>query len=271
MNSVTHIRDINDPRISIYRSLKVRDLKKEGVFIAESERVVTEMLKRDFKVISCLATKNAYGRLKRHLRFVNAPIFIGKKNDLKNIIGFRFHQGVLVAAEMPKRLSAEKVLAAMKKDHTLVALNNVTDPQNVGLITRNAAAFGADAMLIDKNTCDPFYRKSMRVSVGAAFKLPIAYKITLAPILKWLKKSFNTRIIVTMPVTGSKDLDDINLSGNICLVFGNEKEGVDRDVLKVADERVKIPLTRDADSINVACASSIFLYEAFAKKTTLRR
>jgi TrmH family RNA methyltransferase len=149
-----------------------------------------------------------------------------------------------------------------KRRIVLVALNAINDPENVGLIVRNAAAFGAQALIVDNATYDPYYRRSVRVSMGTIFKLPVYYEDDLASSLMWIKKNCNTRIIAAIPVRGTKDVAKTDFSGNICLVFGNEDKGVSRSVSRICNTKVRIPISRAVDSLNVASASAVFLYAA---------
>lgn len=257
------IKNINDPRVSMFHSLKGKDLENEGIFIAEGKRVAERLLEAGIEVVSCLTTDKVYKKFKLLLRKAEkngVPVYVGNKKDLGKIIGFRFHQGILIAAKAPERKKTEDVVKKKKKGHLLVALNNITDPENVGLIVRNAGAFGADAIIVDGRTCSPYYRKSVRVAMGVIFNLPLAYEGSLVPKLKWLKKEFGTRIIVTSPAARNKNISNIDTSGNICLVFGNEGEGVSPEISRLADLKVKIPVSSWVDSINVACASSVFLH-----------
>ena len=270
MAPVITVKNIDDPRLTPYRFLKGKDLKKQGIFIAEGTRVVKELLKGKFRILSFLTTGHVYKKLKKTLRGTvksRVPVYIGETKDLAKITGFRFHQGILASAKIPeKRTLTEIAKKIPRRGHLLVAFNSVTDPQNVGLIVRNAGGFGADAIIVDKRTCDPYYRKSVRVSIGAIFKLPVAYEDNLPASLRRLKKNFNTKIIATSPGYGTIPLEKCDFSGNVCLVFGNEGEGLSREILKLADRKVKIPLSSAVDSLNVACSSTVFLYKAALAK-----
>lgn len=266
MKKITVIQDINDPRIAPYRSLKTKHPEQDGTFIAESAPVVQALLNTSLEITSCLTTEKFYKTfLERSpsARKKNIDTYLMKKEDIEDIIGFRFHHGIMMAVRSPEKNSIKDLLENRHGDHLLVALNGIHDPQNLGLIIRNAAAFGANALIVDGGTYEPYYRKTVRISMGAIFNIPIAYEPDLTGAFKHLKKEFNTKIIVTSPGEDNTDLAHIDLSGNICIVLGNELSGVSPDVLEAADQAVKIPILSDrADSLNVACTSSIFLYQA---------
>ncbi|MFA6079397.1 MAG: RNA methyltransferase [Candidatus Omnitrophota bacterium] len=240
-------------------------MEKDGIFIAEGPRVVKALSKTNIEAISSLATEYSYKKYRPYLLKLvkrGAPVYISDNDTIEDVIGFRFHQGLMVAARSPKKLPFSMIAGEQRSARLLVALDRVNDPQNVGLVVRNAAAFGADALIVDPGSYDPYYRKAVRVSVGSIFNLPVAYETEIAPFLKRLKKDYDTRIIVTSPGHGATDIKKTDLSGNVCFVFGNEDTGVSDKVLKLADRIVKVPISRNVDSLNVACTSAICLHEA---------
>ena len=260
------LANIDSPQLSPFCSLKVRLPRKEKVFIVESRPAVLSLLKTDLKIISCLTTQRIYkefcvkikGFKKRKI-----PAFLLDKKDIEKLIGFRFHQGILIAVKIPKKKSLKQLLKDTKKPYLFAALNNVHDSQNVGLIIRNSAAFSAGAIIVDRLTHEPFYRKVVRVSMGSIFKTRIAYEDNLEVVLKDIKKKQKVKIIVPLLKGARKDIGDVDFSGNVCFVFGNEAEGVSKKIIDLADETVRIPhCFKNIQSLNVACASAIFLYEA---------
>jgi tRNA G18 (ribose-2'-O)-methylase SpoU len=269
MASFINVTDIDDERIAIYRSLKGRQLAREGAFIAEGPKVVKALVKSGIKIISCLTTEYFYKKFRPALLKLaknKVPVYLMPREGVEKVIGFSFHQGLMVACRIPPKPSPERVLKGLKKPHLLIALNGVNDPENVGLIARNMAAFGASAMIVDRKTYDPYYRRAVRVSMGAIFGFSVIYAEELSPLFKWLKGTFGTRIIATHLGPGSKEIDDVDLTRNVCVVFGNEDKGVDKAALAASDIAVRIPMTRGVDSLNVACASSIILREAFMSR-----
>lgn len=263
------ICDIEDPRVSIYRSLKNKSLRRDGIFIAEGSRVAEHLLKSDVSILSCLTTKKCYDDFKGRLSVLakaGAPIYIAPKDVVADIIGFDFHQGLMMAARLPKPQNLATIARQIRQPHLLVALDRINDPENVGLIARNAAAFGADCLIVDRSTHNPFYRRAVRVSMGTIFKLPVAHETDMASALKRLKKEYKTRIIVASPGAKNKHIDSVDLRGNICLVFGNEDRGISAPVWRIADELVQIRMSNRVNSLNVACASAIFLQRASAQR-----
>jgi tRNA G18 (ribose-2'-O)-methylase SpoU len=267
MANIIRIDRPDDERLGIYSSLKGKHMEKDGIFIAEGPRVVKALSNTGIEAISCLTTEYSYKKALPYLSKLvkhGAPVYIAAKHIIEEIIGFRFHQGLMVAARSPRKLPFDMPGDKRRSAHLLVALDCVNDPENVGLIVRNASAFGADALIVGPGSYDPYYRKAVRVSIGSIFRLPVAYENNIAASLKRLKKDLGTRIIVTSPGRGSVDISLSDLSGNICFVFGNEDTGVSKEVMRLADLIVKVPTSRNVDSLNVACTSAICLYRAAA-------
>lgn len=264
-SDLTIIKDPDDPRIAAYSSLKGKKLERDGIFIAEGEKVVLSLINSGCKIASCLTAKGAVPRYKSLLARAakkGAGIYVASDELIEDIIGFRFHKGIMAVGRCPEKLTAATSLKNFKSPLLLVALNAINDPQNVGLIARNAAAFGAGALIVDNATYDPYYRKAVRVSMGTIFDLPVCYEDDLASSLIGLKKKYNLRVIAATPGRGAKDISGVKLSGNVCFVFGNEDKGVSRPVLDIADAKVRIPIRDTVDSLNVASASAVCLYEA---------
>ncbi len=259
------IKDQGDPRLEAYNSLKGKVLEREGIFIAEGEKVVKSMIESSCRIASCLTAGGAITRYKSLLNKMakrGVPVYVAADELVEKIIGFRFHKGIMAVGYCPEKLPVSDILKRPKPPLFLAALNAINDPQNVGLIVRNAAAFGAQALIVDNATYDPYYRKAVRVSMGTIFGLPVCYENDLGSSLTRLKKKYGMRIIAADPGKGAGDIAKVDLSGNICFVFGNEDKGISRSVLRIADARVRIPISKAVDSLNVASASAVCLYEA---------
>ncbi|MDP2929360.1 MAG: RNA methyltransferase [Candidatus Omnitrophota bacterium] len=272
-SSFVAIKDPGDPRLAAYNSLKGKSLERDGIFIAEGEKVIKSMVESGCRIASSLTARGVitrYGSLLAIMAKRGALVYVAADKLIEEIIGFRFHKGIMAVGHCPKKLTVSAALKGPKRPLFIVALNAVNDPQNVGLIARNAAAFGVQALIVDHATYDPYYRKAVRVSMGAIFRLPVCYEEDLAPSLIQLKKRHNTRIIAATPGRGTSDISKVELSGTICFVFGNEDKGISSRVLSIADAKVRIPISKNVDSLNVASASAVCLYEASRYRSQLR-
>lgn len=263
--NLTDIKDPFDPRLAAYSSLKGKMLEREGIFIAEGEKVVKSMVESGCRIASCLTSAGTISRYRPILTKISkigTAVYVADNKIIEEIIGFRFHKGIMAVGYCPEKLTACEVLEKPKRPLFLAALNAINDPQNVGLIVRNASAFGVRALIVDKATYDPYYRKAVRVSMGTIFRLPVCYESDLRTSLLKLKKKYNMRIIVATPGKTAKDISKTDLSGNVCFVFGNEDKGIERKILNIADAKVRIKISKAVDSLNVASASAVCLYEA---------
>jgi tRNA G18 (ribose-2'-O)-methylase SpoU len=276
--------DPHDPRIAAYRSLKGKALEREGIFIAEGEKVVRSLIDSRHRIESCLISRETRSRYKPLVALMakrGARVYVESNRSIEDIIGFRFHKGIMAVGHCPEKLKLSEALkevephrakvrgslppdtsaGGIRSPAIFVALDSINDPQNVGLIARSARAFGAAALIVDGSSYDPYYRKAIRVSMGTIFSLPVYYEDDLRKTLLWLGKKHNTRIVAATPGRGSIDIARAKLSGNICLVLGNEDKGVSAKILNIADVKVRIPISKSVDSLNVASACAICLYE----------
>lgn len=172
------IDDPADPRVAAYMDIRERDLAgRQGRFVAEGKVVLNVLFSaRRFEVELVLLLENRLAGMADTLRLAPAglPVYVASNEVLDRIAGFHMHRGVLAIGRKRSAESVETVLAALPRQTLVVVLVGISNHDNMGSIFRNAAAFGADAVLLDETCCDPLYRKAIRVSVGAALKVPFA-------------------------------------------------------------------------------------------------
>lgn len=159
-----------------------------------------------------------------------------------------------------------KAVLSKKDEHLFVAVDKLESAENTGVIVRNCAAFGVDAFITGETSTDPYLRRSVRNSMGTVFKLPVLYSQNLPRTLLDLKNKHGFTIIAAHPRQDSIPLYDMECRGNICIVLGNEGLGICAEVLKVCDLMVTIPMISGIDSLNVACANAVMLYEIIRRK-----
>jgi tRNA G18 (ribose-2'-O)-methylase SpoU len=232
--------------------------------VAEGEKVVLRLLMSPVRVVSLLTTEEWWNRLAdRELRALPRPadIFLGPLPLLRTIVGFNLHQGIMAVGEVP----AEPPPDALPMPHLLVALDGLVLSENVGVIVRNCGAFGADGVIAGETSGSPYLRRAVRNSMGAVFHLRIFHPPVLREFLESLKSAFGTRIIAA-DASGDTLLQETDFQGNVCLVAGNEDQGIAPAIREVCDVRVRIPMSGVTDSLNVSNAVAVFLYQA-----TMRR
>ncbi len=260
MSDAIQIDSIDDPRLAVYRNLKDRQIARlDGRFIAEGEHVVRRLLQSDFPVESVLAGRRVAQRIAPAVR-PPTPLLVVPDELMNRIVGFRFHGGVIGCGRRIPSPPMEKVLPPVGKPSTLVICPDLISHENLGSLIRTAAALGVDAMILGPRCCDPFYRLSVRVSMGTIFRLPIVRSENLLADLEALRRRFGYELIATVPDDHAEPLSPTPAPSRIALMFGNEAQGLDAPMIAACDRRVRIPMRAGVDSLNISVAAGIFLH-----------
>jgi tRNA G18 (ribose-2'-O)-methylase SpoU len=247
---------LDDPRLVDYRHLKERSLNAEGGrFVAESERVVRRLLASGIEVCSLLVTPPRLAAMADVLtdeqRF---PVYVASQGVIDGIAGFHVHRGCLAIGERPT------ARAITEGARVVVAVEDLVDVDNLGAIVRNAAAFGAGALLLSPRAADPFYRKGIRVSLGSVFSLPIIRLARWPDDLVALRRQHGFSIVGAVLVPGAIPLTGLKPPARSLLLLGAEGPGLSAEAIAICDHLVTIPMAAGADSLNVATAGAVFLY-----------
>ena len=252
----------DDPRIAGFRDIRERDLTgRLGMFLAEGE-VVLNVLMSDRSlcrpVALLLDTKRVDGLAGLLARVTEGtPVYVASQAVLDRIAGFHLHRGILALGEKPPARTLEACLQGLGPDAVVVAACGIGNHDNMGGVLRNAAAFGAGAVLLDAHCCDPFYRKAIRVSVGAALRTPMATGLDPLAMVERLKAA-GFRVLALTP--GASDpLDAMPRGGKVAIVLGPEGPGLSATVLERC-QPVGIPMSGGFDSLNVSVACGIALH-----------
>lgn len=252
------IERADDPRISAYAHVGDHDwLRSRGLFVAEGRLVVRRLLESGrFPVHSILLTPAALQSFGAALD-TDAPVLIAAPEVLNQVTGFNFHRGCLALAQRP---ADDAATARFDRADLLLALEGVGNPDNVGGLFRVAAAFGVDGVLLDPTSGDPFYRKAVRTSMGAALDVPFE-RVAPWPGALDEYKGMGFTIAALTPRPGGRPLADFarESSGPIVLLVGAEGPGLSDGALAVADALVRIPISPSVDSLNVVVAAGIAL------------
>jgi tRNA G18 (ribose-2'-O)-methylase SpoU len=250
--ATSFVTDPADPRLDDYRDLRDRRLNEEGGrFVAESELVVRQLLRSGLRVHSVLVTAPRLHTLEAELGAVE--VLVAPQEVLDGVTGFHVHRGCLAIGERP----AAAAIPAQAR--AVVVLEDLVDVDNLGSMARNAAALGADALLLSPRCADPFYRKAIRVSTGAVFTLPIARAERWPDDLRALKERGFT--LVAAVVGGdATPIQAYSPPARFALVLGAEGPGLSEGTRRICDARVTIPMTAGADSLNVATAGAVLLH-----------
>lgn len=257
------ITDPDDPRVSAFRNIRERDLVgREGRFIAEGKVVLDVLLSAGrFPVESILVLENRLPGLAGTLNQAAAgvPVYVASARVMDAIAGFHIHRGILALGRRRPAETAEAVLAGSPSDAALVVvLVGIANHDNVGAIFRNAAAFGADAVLLDSTCCDPLYRKATRVSVGATLKVPFAGGQSIEELLEALDRHDFTPIALSP--RGTQDIRMMERPRRAALFLGTEGDGLPHALMEKM-RTARIAMAPGFDSLNVATAAAIALHE----------
>jgi len=262
------ISSSDDPRIAPYRGVKERDLiREQGRFIVEGAVTLAKLGSR-FPVESLFLAENRVEPMAGMLAKLDpgVPVYVATQAVMDSITGFHIHRGVLALARRGEEPRVEELLAGFDRAQklTLLTLITLANHDNVGACFRNAAALGADAVLLDEASCDPLYRKSIRVSAGAALSLPFARSGDGASILSALDAA-EVECWALTP-SGGDVVQTLEPPRRVALVLGAEGPGLPEDLMARC-RRVSIPMTPGMDSLNVATAGAITLAHVFAKRS----
>ncbi len=261
------IRDLDLPELEPYRTLRrPEDHWRRRIFVAEGEKVVRRLMQSGLNIISFLMTAQWKHQIFSDEASATAPVYIASKALLETIVGFPLHQGIMAVAKMPDEGSLEELLS-IRKEPLIVALDGVVNAENVGVAIRSCAAFGADAILVDQTSSSPWLRRSVRNSMGGIFQIQSFHVPDLTQKLVEFKQKYGMRIIAAHP-GGNSQLSSTDLKRGIVLVFGNEGFGLSERILNVADCAVSIPMRNSTDSLNIASAVAVFLYEASRQRNS---
>lgn len=250
----------DDARVAPYVNLKDADLRHlEGAFIAEGLLVVERLLEHAPALVrSLLVTERRYDRVAPLLERsgLDVPVFAASQAVMNALVGFSIHRGVLALAARPTPVSLDDV---SRLGPTILVLERLNNHDNVGGAFRNAAAFGADAIILDPQCADPLYRRSIRVSMGTTFTVPWTRAEAWPDALVLLRNAGFTVAAMT-PSEGAVDLRDFRRPQRLALVIGAEGEGISDEARSVCQVELRIEMAPGVDSLNAATASAVALY-----------
>jgi tRNA G18 (ribose-2'-O)-methylase SpoU len=257
------IDDPEDPRVAVYRHVRERDLVgRQGGFIAEGEVVLRVLAAGGgpHRAASLLLDGKRVGKLSPLIARLpdETPVYVAGQAVLDAIAGFHLHRGILAHGLRAPGPGAAAMLGALGEPALVLALHGVANHDNMGGLFRNAAAFGADAVLLDATSCDPLYRKAIRVSVGAALQVPFARAAPGEDLLETLEAAgFG---VMTLSPGGTEPLAGLAAPPRAALLLGAEGPGLPPEVL-ARTRTFAIPMAAGWDSLNVSSAAAVALYE----------
>lgn len=265
MVEVVAVDDPGDPRVGEFYRLNDPELRRlrerpddagqGGYFVAEGTLVIRHLLRSRYPVRSLLVTERGLAGLAGELDGLDAPAYLVSPEAIRAVTGFDFHRGALACAARRPSPGLDQVAGAAD---LVVVAEGVNDNENLGALFRNAAAFGAGAVVLDHGCADPLYRRTIRVSMGHALRVPFA-RVAGAPVAIDRLRAMGFEVLALTPDPEADDVRTVGIRPRQALVVGSEGPGLSAAALGAADRRVRIPMAAGVDSLNVATAAAIAL------------
>lgn len=260
---IIQLTSLNQPGVEVYSTLTETQLRnklhpEQGIFIAESPKVIRVALEAGFTPLSLLCEE-------RHITGDAADIiaqcgditvYTGERELLARLTGYTLTRGVLCAMRRPQPRSVEEVCKGATR---VCVINGVVDTTNIGAIFRSAAALGIDAVLLTPNSCDPLNRRSVRVSMGSVFLVPWTWIDN--PIEQLAQLGFSTVAMALTKQSVTINSPLLQALPRIAIIMGTEGDGLPHNVVEAADYVARIPMQHGVDSLNVAAASAIAFWQ----------
>ena len=264
---IIHITSLDHPGVEMFTRLTEAQLRNrldpaKGIFIAESPKVIHVALNAGYEAVALLCEeKHLTGDAAELLaRCGDIPVYTGDRELLAELTGYTLTRGVLCAMRRPQPLPLDEIC---KDARRIVVVDGVVDTTNIGAIFRSAAALGIDAVLLTPTSCDPLNRRAVRVSMGSVFLVPWTWMNCPLPALH--KYGFKTAAMALSD--NSVPIDDPQLAKEpkLAIVMGTEGDGLAHETIAEADYVVRIPMSHQVDSLNVAAAAAVAFWELRAK------
>ena len=271
MVQVYRIDSLDLPELQPYRTMRRQmDHRQQGIFVAEGEKVVRRLLESQLAVVSVLVPEKWARELTPLLeKRPETRVYVAEKLLLETLTGFSMYQGLLAIGKVPAQPSLEQVLRQGARPRLLAAVDGLSSAENLGALVRNCAAFGVQALITGETSTSPFLRRAVRASMGTIFHLPVIEAKNLVATLNELR-AHQVRCVAAHPQATGLVLAQAHFQSDCCVVFGSEGYGLAPATLAVCDEAAAIPMPADVDSLNVASAAAVFLYEASRQRSPIR-
>ena len=268
---VERIDDPADPRVADYvlltdpelRRLRERGDGRGGFFMAEGALVIRTLLTSSpfvGSVRSVLVTPVRHEALADTLAVLpdEVPVYVADQAVVNEVSGFALHRGALASVARPRLPSLASLCATAS---LVVMTEGVNDHENLGALFRNCAAFGVDGVVLDRTSCDPLYRRCVRVSMGHVLRVPFTVLDDSAVEGVGALRSMGFEVVGLTPRVDADDVRSVGPGGRRAVVIGAEGPGLSDEALAACDRLVRIPMASGVDSLNVATAAAIALHE----------
>ncbi len=252
--------DLDDPRLAVYRSLKATNRTRDlDQFVVEGERLVTRLLDSRFPIVSVLLSDRYAGRLARPVP-ADIPVYVVPHAMIDQVVGFPFHRGILACGQRRPWPSLDDLIAGPAHPSFAVICPKISNPENLGAIARIGDVFGIDAVLAGPECPDPLSRRVLRVSMGAALRVPVIVSARPIEVAGRLAASAGFELIAAVADPAAEPFERVPRPRRVGLVLGDEHQGVAPEWLALCHRAVTIPMRAGAGSLNVAVAAGILMY-----------
>ena len=263
MAEIIRVSDTDDSRLDVY--LRLRDVSlrqnletERGIYLAEGEKVVRRSVEAGHRAVSFLMAPRWLDGLSDVLDRTDAPCFVLDEVTIERLTGFHVHRGALAAIERPVEQTADEVLRDARR---IVVMEDLADHANVGAIFRSAAALGFDGIVLSPRCADPWYRRAIKTSMGAVFRVPFARVDDWYGLPDLLRRHGVTSLALTL-ADDSASLDDVDPGiERLALIVGSEGHGLSDRWQSASDLRVRIPMAADIDSLNAAASVAVACWQ----------
>jgi tRNA G18 (ribose-2'-O)-methylase SpoU len=252
--------ELDDPRLDPYRDLRhATHTRWSGIFVVEGRLLVTRLAASRYPMQSVVVSERYVNQLPPQLPS-GVPIFVLAHRSIDQLIGFHFHRGMLACAQRLPDPSLMQLRAAASPTSLWCVCPRILDPTNLGSILRNAAAFGATAVVLGPQSADPLSRRTLRVSMGAALTVPIVRARDVGAALCQLRDEGGVELMAAVLARPAVELTAVQRPPHVGLLFGSEGDGLDAQLEQLCALRITLSMDWQTDSLNVASASAVFLY-----------
>lgn len=261
MAELITIDDPEDPRLADFTSLTDVELRRrrepaEGLFIAEGQKVIRRAGEAGYAMRSMLLSAKWIDAMRDVIDAADAPVYAVTPALAEEVTGYHVHRGALASMQRKPLPGPAEVLTGARR---VVVMEAVNDHTNIGAIFRSAAALGMDAVLLSPDCADPLYRRSVKVSMGAVFSVPYA-RLAAWPQDLHTVRAAGFHLLALTPAPDATDLTTLTPHPRLALLLGAEGPGLSPRALAAADEKVRIPMSHDIDSLNVGAAAAVAFY-----------
>lgn len=273
---IIEIKSLQEPGVEIFGTLTEAQLRnrldaERGIFIAESPKVIRVAMQAGYEPMALLCErKHIEGDAADIIEQCgDIPIYTGERELLSELTGYTLTRGVLCAMRRKAELSVEDVLASIpQQKQRIVVIDSVCDTTNIGAIFRSAAAMGIDAVLLTRSSCDPLNRRAIRVSMGSVFLVPWTWLDSYSTLQQL---GFKTAAMALTDHSIALDNPILKAQEKLAIIMGTEGDGLPQETIAAADYVVRIPMSHQVDSLNVAAAAAVAFWELRKEKLTENR